>query len=201
MWGMHFVWRWDESKEKGVVLGENYFRMVPDSWGVKGEEDLADIVELKYLIKLSRMDEAHVVAKRAIERSPRIGFYYYVLTLGVTEAIGLRWAKKGLKCPNSTDYVRYALLYRAAEHAVVLGLRILFEAQESDAKFDEGIAFIVSALEDSKAFIDNAPPDTRSMKSVVCIYTIVYFVAKGHELTPDLKALGVRSTRFNYGLF
>ena len=104
-------------------------------------------------------------------------------------------------CPNLTDYVRYALLYRAAEHAVVLGLRVLFEAQESDAKFDEGIAFIVSALEDSKAFIDNAPPDTRSMKSVVCIYTIVYFVAKGHELTPDLKALGVRSTRFNYGLF
>ena len=159
--------------------------------GVKGEEDMADIIELKYLVKMRRMDEAHILAKKAIERNPRVGFYYYVLSIGATEAIGLRWAKKGLKCPKLTNYVRYALLYRAAEHAAILGFRVLCEAQESDAKFDEGVAFIMSALEDSKTFIDNAPPDTRNMKSVIYVYTLAYFVAKGHELTPDLNDLSV----------
>lgn len=161
--------------------------------GIKGEEDLADIIELKFLIKQSRMDEAHAIARKSIQRNPHIGFYYYVLSLGAPKAIGLRWTKKGLMCPNLTDYVRNALHYRAAEHATELGLYMLYESGEGDENWEQGLAFIMSALEDAKAFMDCAAPDCRSMTSVIQLYTLVSFVVKGHEIGSDLKGLKVIS--------
>ncbi|KAH8116088.1 hypothetical protein DFH11DRAFT_1542860 [Phellopilus nigrolimitatus] len=159
--------------------------------GVPGEIDIADIVELKFLVVRGRFPEAHVLARRALARNSRVGFFYYVLTLGVDKAEGLRYAKKGLKCPNLTDYVRYALLFRAAEHALNLGLAALLEASTGNSGWDEGMAFILSAWEDTKAFMENASPDAIAMKTDICMYIILTFVIKGSEIGPDLKELQV----------
>ncbi|KAI0056850.1 hypothetical protein BV25DRAFT_1831839 [Artomyces pyxidatus] len=157
--------------------------------GRPSEADPADILDLKWYIMKSRMVEAHAMAHKALERSPHIGFYYYVLTLGAEQADGLRDAKKGLKCPNLTPYVRFGLLYRAAEHAADMALKKLQDAMISGKNLEEGFAFAMSALEDSNTFIREAPPDTRSMKTVIYINTLMMLLVKGNELSSDLKEL------------
>ncbi|KDQ20231.1 hypothetical protein BOTBODRAFT_170229 [Botryobasidium botryosum FD-172 SS1] len=156
--------------------------------GNPAEEDKADIVELKFLIMQSRMTEAHAIATRSVERSPKVGFFYYVLTLGAEKSVGLRIAKKGLKCPNLSSYVRFGLLYRAAEHAAELGLGKLQEAALGGGQsWDEGVAFIMSAWEDTKTFVEEASPDTRSMKSALYWHTALSLVVKGDKIQPDLR--------------
>ncbi|KAI0054190.1 hypothetical protein FA95DRAFT_1552005 [Auriscalpium vulgare] len=157
--------------------------------GRPDEADPADILDLKYYIMKSRMKEAHALARKSVERNPLIGFYHYVLSLGAEDADGLREAKKGLKCKVLTPYVRFGLLYRSAEHATELALRKLQDAMTTGQDLEEGFAFAMCALEDSKIFIDEAPPDARSMKSVIYIYTVMLLLVKGHELSPELHEL------------
>ncbi|KZV63430.1 hypothetical protein PENSPDRAFT_640910 [Peniophora sp. CONT] len=152
--------------------------------------DDADILELKYLIIEQRTDEARAIAVRSVERSPTIGFFYYILTLiGHGKPEGLRDAKKGLKCPNLTGYVKHGLLFRATEHACDSALRKLQDASHDPQQLHEGYAFAVSAWEDSKAFIHHAPPDGRSMLSVCYLHTLMTVLLYGHEQTPDLPRL------------
>ncbi|VDB88342.1 unnamed protein product [Peniophora sp. CBMAI 1063] len=152
--------------------------------------DDADILELKYLIIERRTDEAREIAVRAVERSPTIGFFYYVLAMvNVGKPEGLRDAKKGLKCPNMTGYVKNGLLYRAAEHACDSAVRKLQDAIHDEQQLHEGYAFAVSAWEDSKTYIQQAPPDGRSMLSVCYLHTLLTILLYGHEQTPDLPRL------------
>ncbi|THH05479.1 hypothetical protein EW146_g9890 [Bondarzewia mesenterica] len=157
--------------------------------GSFGELDKADIIDLKFLITKARHADARAMASKCIERSSRVGFFYYALTLGADLPDGLRAAKKGLKCPDLTDYVRFGLLYRAAEHAMSLALAKLEDAMLSGKNLEEGFAFAMTALEDSKTFIQEAPPDTRNMKSLIYIHTLSLLLVKGHELNDDLKEL------------
>ncbi|TFY78414.1 hypothetical protein EWM64_g5600 [Hericium alpestre] len=165
--------------------------------GSASEADKADILDLKFLIMKSRMSEAHTLARKAITRNPNIGFYYYVLTLGAPKAEGLRTAKKGLKCPDLTGYVRFGLLYRAAEHATDLALQLLREAVNSGKDFEEGFAFAMSALEDTTVFMNEAPPDTRSMKSVIYIHVLMSLLVRGHEMSADLRDLQDAKSRLD----
>jgi len=157
--------------------------------GKKGDLDLADILEAKFLIIKSRVDEAHLLANKAIERNSQVGFFYYVLTLGADRESGLRNAKKGLKCPNLTGYVKYGLLYRAAEHASDLAIIKLQKARADVQVVQEGYAFAQSAFEDTKTYIQQAPPDGRSMLTVCYIHMLLLVLLHGHEQGTDLPQL------------
>ncbi|KAA1477625.1 hypothetical protein DENSPDRAFT_844797 [Dentipellis sp. KUC8613] len=157
--------------------------------GRPDEADKADIVDLKYLIMKSRIVEAHAIARRAIQRNPHVGFYYYVLTLGAEKPDGLRIAKKGLKCPDLTTYIRFGLLFRAAEHATDLALMYLQDAITGGKEMKEGFAFAMSAFEDSQTFINEAPPDSSRMRNAIYINVLMSLLIKGHELSNDMHEL------------
>jgi hypothetical protein len=50
--------------------------------------------------------EAHALADEAIARYPRNGFFYYIRAIEAPDGELLRFAKKGLKCPTLTRYVK-----------------------------------------------------------------------------------------------
>lgn len=161
----------------------------------KGDLDDADIVQLKFFIFCKRFPESNSLAHAVIKRNPRLSYAYYALSLDEDhEDTGeiLRAVKKGLKCPDTTAFVRNQLLWRGILLAAERGLHILLERRKGDpAARSEASAFLVSAWEDAKTFITEAPPDSRHMLGVVGWYVLLTIVIRGPELSEDLSELDV----------
>jgi hypothetical protein len=159
---------------------------------IEREADMADILDIKYNVMKQRIREAVDLAKKGLERNPDCGYFYYAITLSANHVDGLRAAKKGLKCKNITPFVRFQLMQRAVEHAGNMGIQIL---QDSPAvgktKWEEGIAFLMSALEDAKTFVDQAPPDNRHMNAVLYWFILLTITTTESELSTDLRELQV----------
>jgi hypothetical protein len=160
--------------------------------GLPAQVDLADILDMKFLIMRQRIPEAVKIANTALKRNPDFAYAYYLLTLASDPVVGLRAAKKGMKCANITPFLRFQMMQRAVEHAGEMGIQILQEASGADdKKWVEGIAFLTSALEDSKTYISGAPPDNRYMKNVLYWY-ILLRITMEEDISVDLREVQVR---------
>lgn len=156
------------------------------------EADAADILDIKYHILKARIPQAITLANQAIARNPKNAYFYYAITLGANGNNGLRAAKKGLKCKTITSFVRCALLQRAVDHAGDMGIRMLQEAAAGDKKWEEGVAFLSSAMEDAKLYMEEAPPDSRHMRKILYWYILLSLTMRGPEISPNLDELQVR---------
>jgi hypothetical protein len=191
--GLPFTW-WDDA----LPFCANAIR----ERGKANEEDLADILDIKYFISKGRIPDAIAHAKSAIARNPSNAYFYYAITLGKDGTAGLRAAKKGLKCKKTTPFVRFALLHRAVVHAGDMGIILLQTAVVGDNKWEEGVAFLTSAMDDAKMYVEEAPPDSRHMKNVLYWYILLTLAINGPEISEDLRELQVwpfqlsRNTRF-----
>ncbi|KAF4616500.1 hypothetical protein D9613_008591 [Agrocybe pediades] len=156
-----------------------------------GEEDLADFLDIKWLIMKQRVPDAVFLAKKSIERNPEQAYFYYAITLSADPAQCLKAAKKGLKCKQITPFVKYQLLQRGVYNAGEMGIRMLRENPDvGDTKWEEGIAFLMSALDDAKAYLDGAPPDNRHIKNICYWYVLLSMLVK-EDISPDLRELKV----------
>lgn len=164
-----------------VIRGKNKFE----------ELDLADILDIKYLVMKQRLPEAISLAKKSLQRNPKQAYFYYAITLSADNVQGLRAAKQGMKCKTITPFVRFQMMQRAVEHAGDMGIKILQDTPDAgNDKWEEGIAFLMSALEDAKIYIEQAPPDNRHMKNV-SYWFILLSVAIKDNLGPDLHEIQV----------
>lgn len=161
----------------------------------RGELDKADILDIKYHIMKQRVDKAAQVARKSIERNPNEAYFFYAISMVANEVEGLRASKKGLKCKKISPFVRYQLMWRATEHAGWMGQKILQECgpHSESKRWEEGIAFLLSALDNAKDYVREAPPDHRHMKSMLYWYIILTITIKGPEISPDLAELDVMS--------
>ncbi len=88
-------------------------------------------------------------------------------------------------------------MQRAVDHAGDMGINKLQDASElGDQAWQEGIAFLTSALEDSRVYIQQAPPDTRYMKNVLYWNILLRLTIQGPEMSTDLHELNVSVTCF-----
>ncbi|OBZ77723.1 hypothetical protein A0H81_02629 [Grifola frondosa] len=159
--------------------------------GSPADLDMADIVELKFLIIRQRIPEAVELGQRAVERNPKLSYAYYAISMGADNSRGLRAVKKGLMCKNTTPFVRNYMLWRAVEHAGNMGVSLLQEAKAGDKDYAEGVAFLMSAFEDAKTFVSDAPPDARHMHTILNWYIILALAIRGPELSENLGELNV----------
>ncbi|KAI0371333.1 hypothetical protein BV20DRAFT_1035333 [Pilatotrama ljubarskyi] len=157
--------------------------------GTPADLDMADVLDLKFFIIRSRIPDAVSLGQRAVERNPELAYAYYAVSMGADHQLGLRAVKKGLKCKNITPFVRQYLLWRAIEHAGDLGVSTLQDARGEGSDHTEGIAFLMSAWEDTKTFTAEAPPDNRHMQTILNWYVILTIAIKGPELSEDLREL------------
>ena len=153
------------------------------------DADRADILELKYHVMTQNLEKAIPMAKTAIERNPDVAYYYYVISLTSNTEEGLRYSKKGMKCAQITPFLKYCMMRRAVEFACDQGLMAVLDPQFGGEKRELGIAFLQSAMEDSKEFMERAPPDSRHMEGVVDWNILVTLTNKGPEISPDLREL------------
>ena len=160
--------------------------------GASADLDAADVLDLKYYIIRSRIPDAIAQGNRAVARNPDLAYAYYAISMGADHQQGLRAVKKGLKSKDTTPFVRNYMLWRAVEHAGDLGVSVLQDAKAGDSSHAEGVAFLLSAWEDAKTFIAEAPPDNRHMQTMLNWYIILTIATKGPELNEDLRELAVR---------
>ena len=102
-------------------------------------------------------------------------------------SVSLCAAKKGLMCPNLTNYVKNPLLSQSAEHASFMGIKRLEDSNAGSRQWDEGVALLMVALEDAEAFMRTARPGDTGMKMVLCIQPLAAFIIRGQDIAPDLK--------------
>ncbi|KAI8986642.1 hypothetical protein BD414DRAFT_38810 [Trametes punicea] len=157
--------------------------------GTPADQDMADVLDLKFFLIRSPVPDAVVLGQRVIERNPDLAYAYYAISMGPNRQQGLRAAKKGLKCKTTTPFVRQSLLWRAVEHAGDLGVATLQSARAGDGDEAEGIAFLMSAWEDAKTFTVEAPPDNHHMQTILNWYIILTVAIKGPKLSEDLREL------------
>ncbi|KAG6907808.1 hypothetical protein DXG01_007290 [Tephrocybe rancida] len=154
------------------------------------EEDLADILDIKFQIMKQRIPDAVELARKGLKRNSGQAYFYYAITLSADHTEGLRAAKKGLKCKQITPFVRFQLMQRAVEHAGDMGIMILQDSPAvGKARWEEGIAFLMSALDDAKIFVEEAPPDNRHMNAVLYWYILLTITINGPDLSTDLREL------------
>ncbi|KAJ7054434.1 hypothetical protein C8F01DRAFT_1163333 [Mycena amicta] len=154
--------------------------------GVPAEADMADILDMKFFVMRQRVSEAVKIANKALQRNPDFAYAYYIITLSADRVAGLRAAKKGMKCTYLTPFVRFQMMQRAVEMAGDYGIGILQDlAKEGDEKWAEGIAFLTSALEDSKTYLAQAPPDNRHHKNVL-YWNILLRITMDENISGDL---------------
>ncbi|KAJ7255299.1 hypothetical protein C8J57DRAFT_1346013 [Mycena rebaudengoi] len=160
--------------------------------GIPAQADMADILDIKFHIMKQRIPDALKAANASLRRNPDFAYAQYALTLSSDPVLGLRAAKKGLKCKQISPFVRFQMMQRAVEHAGEMGIRILQEtASTGDKKWEEGIAFLTSALEDSKTYIAEAPPDNRHMKSVL-YWNILLRITVEEDISQDLREIQLK---------
>ncbi|KAI5117145.1 hypothetical protein M0805_000072 [Coniferiporia weirii] len=157
--------------------------------GKEADQELACTIELKHIVATRKLGRPENMMKitSSIARFPQNGYFRLVLSFGLGDREGLRAAKKGLKCPGLTDYVRSALLYRSASIAATIGLETVQKAGSSDSLRGEGLALLKTAWEDAKMFLETASPDDRYMASMVDWYIILTFALHGAETSVNLK--------------
>ena len=154
--------------------------------GYTSDIDMADILQIKYLIMTRKLREAIPRAKAALERSPHIPYFYYPITLSADIEEGLRYAKKGMQCKQTTKFIHFGMMKRAIQFAADLGIKAVLDPQFEGGGKELGIAFLTSAMEDAKDFVTNAPPDSHHMQEAVDWYMLTTITLKGPELSMGL---------------
>ncbi|KAK7047902.1 hypothetical protein VNI00_006230 [Paramarasmius palmivorus] len=157
--------------------------------GKPEELDKADVLDIKYLIMKQRTREAADMARNSLQRNPDFAYYHYAISLTADHVEGLKASKKGLKCKQTTLFIRYQLIQRAVEHAGDYGLATLNEAGHDSTKWEEGVAFLMSALDDSKLFVREAPPDNHRMRNVLYWNILLGVLVRGPDASPDLREI------------
>ncbi|KAJ3974922.1 hypothetical protein EV361DRAFT_819278 [Lentinula raphanica] len=162
--------------------------------GTSTDLERADILEIKLLLNVSQnWDRLTSKCREFLMRNPNSAFVFYVLSqLALDAESGLRAAKKGLKYTDkeTTPSLYFMLLRRAVELAAILGL-IYFHKEHTQAQgkmmWEEAIAFLMSALEDSRIFVDEAPPDHPCMTIILYWNIILEITFQGPNA--DLKVV------------
>ncbi|CDO78082.1 hypothetical protein BN946_scf184702.g3 [Trametes cinnabarina] len=137
------------------------------SKGTLVDLDAADVIDMKFYMTRGRLPEAIAFGSR-----PRICIL------------------NRLKCKNISPFMRSRMLWRAVGHAAQRGLAILRHAAEwyTQARV-EGTAYLMSAWEDAKTYVTEAPPDGRLMLEVLSWYALLTILVRGDELSEDLREL------------
>ncbi|EIM80312.1 uncharacterized protein STEHIDRAFT_125885 [Stereum hirsutum FP-91666 SS1] len=152
-----------------------------------GPEDRfkADVIEIKYNIAAKRYTKARELGKKCTSVYPQCAFFWYAASCEADQEEALRYLKKGMKCSGQTEYVKFNMLYRASTSAMTLAQKALRFAMYSQRTWQEAVAFSMSALDDTRTFLDTASPDAKRMGDVAYIYVLMVMLVKGHELKDD----------------
>ncbi|RDX43313.1 hypothetical protein OH76DRAFT_1361375, partial [Lentinus brumalis] len=149
--------------------------------------DAADILEMRFLHYRGDVERSFPIARSAIARSPDLAYAYFILGMQGDREEGLRWARRGLLCPEMTPFVRTQLLYRTAIHAAHMGFGLL--QSPSPNWIERGIALIEAALDDTETFLREASPDNLWRLLMLDWKVILTILVRGPALSPELSEL------------
>lgn len=117
--------------------------------------------------------------KPMTSKHPRCPLFYYipVSILDIANEDLLQLAKKGLKCPDIPDWLRFELHRAAADSAFSMALSSSWGCCETIS-----YAFMQSARADAKILLDEAPPDDIHRCFYLSVYIMSHFALEGSSV-------------------
>ena len=103
-------------------------------------------------------------------------FYYIPYDLDADLGSVLQLSRRGLKCPKIPDWLRFALLDRAAQKA--FGLATTYAMQSQRICY----AFLLCAFEDTRVLLKEAPPDDMQRARYLSIHVMSCMALEGAEV-------------------
>ncbi|CUA70436.1 hypothetical protein RSOLAG22IIIB_04172 [Rhizoctonia solani] len=153
-----------------------------------GDAHLPAILDVKLAIAVGDRERICSLSDRAIQQFPEVGFFYYARAIWTEESrLALRLSKKGLACPNLTDYVKRGLLFKSAEAGYEMTVNgVLDHARLGSSVWREGLAILHCTRGDAKAYIEMTPMDQKSMKAVLYTYLATTLILEGDQVFEDI---------------
>ncbi|KZV80964.1 hypothetical protein EXIGLDRAFT_686620 [Exidia glandulosa HHB12029] len=169
--------------------------------------DMADVLTIKYHLKKEDMVLANKVAREGLARNPDELYYYYALGIGTDgdgdEKVkfsrkGLARVRAGVRIPGAKDamgtpiedtYVRLGMLMQSAEHALRLVFGYADAAAQEHASWGRVLGLLKIAIDDSRIFIRDAPPDSKHYPRCLLINVIATLLWEGPNISLDLHEL------------
>ncbi|KAI0709972.1 hypothetical protein C8Q76DRAFT_625279 [Earliella scabrosa] len=146
--------------------------------------DAADVIEIKSLLQEGRYTEATKLGEAAISRNPHLAYAHYAISMGVDPQRGLRAAKEGLACADTTPFVRSQLLRRATIHAAKRGFQYMCNfPPEPHPLRREAMSIFSSALEDVDTFVTSVSPDNFWLSDMLNWNIVLNVVLNGSHLS------------------
>ncbi|KZT40751.1 hypothetical protein SISSUDRAFT_1059966 [Sistotremastrum suecicum HHB10207 ss-3] len=156
----------------------------------RSELDNADILDIKFLMGAKRWQDAIDLARKAAKRSPDIVFWYYSMSMTNEDNEGaLRAAQRGLQCPDISQHMRIALLYRTCRTAWDLTLATLTKGDPEESSWEEGLAYMAICHENLKTAAEVCPPDTPGFDILINLLILSHILRRGPDLSSDLREL------------
>ncbi|KZT40752.1 hypothetical protein SISSUDRAFT_1059967 [Sistotremastrum suecicum HHB10207 ss-3] len=188
----HPIWPLPFEQKSAAQPFDTWIDVLPHAARVlrsRSEFDYADIVEIKYLMGAKQWKTASDRARKAAKRSPDVVFWYYAISMATDDDEALRAVKRGLQCPNISQHMRIALLYRASRTAWDLTLTKLTKGDPEDPSWDEGLAYLAVCQQNLKTAYEVYPPDTPGFDILINLLILSNILRQGPQLPPDLRPL------------
>lgn len=139
-----------------------------------GDKDIANVLEIKHMVMHGDPDAGAIKGYSCLPSNFDFAYYHYAMSVAGEPVSCLRPAKQGMLCEGITPFIKSQLLQRAVEHGAEAGLGTLRQAPTPGTeKWHLGIAYLQSALDDARRFLDEAPPDNRYMKNMAYWFVIL----------------------------
>ena len=160
------------------------------------DRDAADIIEMTLMMEQKRRPEATALGHSTTKRNPWLGYAYYIISMATEDSMEvIPAAKKALQCANLTPFVRTEMLWRASVYAIHYGSALLNKEQDHDPDaVEEAAACFMSALEDVKTYVAEAPPDAMHMSEMLSYQVLLMTILHGHEMDANMKEFEVSWT-------
>ncbi|KAI1782470.1 hypothetical protein LXA43DRAFT_905667, partial [Ganoderma leucocontextum] len=152
----------------------------------------ADIIEMKFLLMRHRLAEAIALATQVLRRESRLAYAHYIISLGTHTKHSLRAARKGLQCPDVTPFLRQHMLWRAIDLSTRQGLAMIVASRlgsNDAAGYEESEMLLLAALADTQTLIDEMPPDTPLMLTILGWSIILTLITRGNRLSETLEEI------------
>ncbi|RPD71450.1 hypothetical protein L226DRAFT_525313 [Lentinus tigrinus ALCF2SS1-7] len=163
--------------------------------GQPGDLDTADVLELKYHQLHHDVDKFLALAEPAVARNPDLAFAQHALTYSADYTQSMRAMIRGLKCTNTTPYMRRELLMCGVRQPSQIGEMFLRDAVTYDMpgtegdKRELGLAALRMARKNALMFMSEASPDSADMREILNWYILDTIALRGPELSDDLAAI------------
>ncbi|KAI0807985.1 hypothetical protein C8Q74DRAFT_1363426 [Fomes fomentarius] len=125
--------------------------------GAEGDLDVADFLELWYLIQRGEFTKAASLGERVVQRNPGLAYAHYAISIGPNVLNHPRAIRKAMRCQDVHPSLKYHLLLQAVDEHAEASSWVLGELEGNDYQIKVGVSLALHAKALATQFYGGSP--------------------------------------------